>query len=176
MQRKEICASLRHELTTGVSHRTNQRPRGQTFRLRSPFSSVSDFAGQAYVEFVIVLPLFLILIAGVVGFGQSLYTKLALEGAVWAGARHGVATLNPTRGTQQAYLGARYTLSGFGLNPDRAQVQALVWGQWGRGTQIQVRACYPVPSPPVPMGRVLAPNRLCAAQTMPVYQWKSRWP
>src|SRR3989304_5396801 len=90
----------------------------------TPITELSRYAtrrltGQSYIEFILVLPLFLIIIAGVVGFGQLLYTKLALEGAAWAGSRHGVATLNQARGTQQAYLGARYTLSGFGLNPDR---------------------------------------------------------
>ena len=132
--------------------------------------------GQSYVEFVIVLPLFLIIIAGIVGFGQLLYTKLATEAAAWSGTRHAVATLNQQRGLNQAYLGARYTLAGFGLNPDKAQMQARIWGQWGRGTQIQVQACYDVPAPPVPMGDVLSPGRICSRQTMPVYRWKSRWP
>jgi len=94
----------------------------RALRQITPITELSRYAtrrltGQSYIEFILVLPLFLIIIAGVVGFGQLLYTKLALEGAAWAGSRHGVATLNQARGTQQAYLGARYTLSGFGLNP-----------------------------------------------------------
>ena len=131
--------------------------------------------GQAYVEFILVLPLFLLIIAGVIGFGQRLYTKLALEAAAWSGTRHAVATLDPTRGVQQAYLGARYTLDGFGLNPNRAQAQVMVWGAWGRGTQVQTRLCYGVPSPPVPLGTVLAPQQICASQALPVYRWKSKW-
>jgi hypothetical protein len=132
--------------------------------------------GQSYVEFIIVLPLFLIVIAAVIGFGRMLYTKLALEGAAWSGARHAIATLNPSRGVNQAYLGARYTLDGFGLKPDHARLTARVWGQWGRGTQIQVRVCYDVPAPPVPLGSLLAPQQICAGQTMAVYKWKSLWP
>lgn len=131
--------------------------------------------GQAYVEFVLVLPLFLIVIAGVVGFGQLLYTKLALEAAAWSGARHAVATLDQARGVQQAYLGARYALDGFGLNPDHAAAQVSVWGAWGRGTQVRARVCYGVPSPPVPFGQILAPQQVCASQTLPVYRWKSKW-
>lgn len=131
--------------------------------------------GQVYVEFVLVLPLFLVVIAGVVGFGQMLYTKLALEAAVWSGARHAVATLNQSRGVQQAYLGTRYALDGFGLNPDHALTQVSVWGQWHRGVQVRARACYTVPSPPVPFGQVLAPQQICASETMPVYRWKSKW-
>ena len=58
--------------------------------------------GQSYVEFIIVLPLFLIVIAGVIGFGQSLYVKLATEAAAWSATRHAVATLNRDRGINHA--------------------------------------------------------------------------
>ncbi len=131
--------------------------------------------GQAYTEFIIVLPLFLIIIAGVIGFGQSLYVKLATEAAAWSATRHAVATLNRDRGISQAILGSRYTLSGFGLNPDSARVQVTMWGGWGRGTQVRTQVCYNVPSPPVPMGEVLSPQEVCSQQTMPVYRWKSQW-
>ena len=131
--------------------------------------------GQAYVEFVLVLPLFLIVIAGVVGFGQVLYTKLAMEAAAWSGTRHAVATLNQNRGVSQAYLGARYARDGFGLNPDHATAQVSVWGQWQRGVQVRARVCYNVPAPPVPFGQILAPQQMCASETMPIYKWKSKW-
>ncbi|CAG0977833.1 hypothetical protein PLCT2_01729 [Planctomycetaceae bacterium] len=130
---------------------------------------------QAYVEFVLVLPLFLIVIAGVVGFGQMLYTKLAMEAAAWSGARHAVATLNQSRGVSQAYLGVRYALDGFALNPNHATTQVSVWGQWHRGVQVRARVCYNVPAPPVPFGQILAPQRVCASETMPIYRWKSKW-
>ena len=144
-------------------------------RFRRNNNSGDRERGQAYIEFVLVLPLFLIVIAGVVGFGQMLYTKLALSGAAWSGSRHAIATLSQTRGVNQAYQGVRYALDGFGLNPDRAQAQVSVWGAWGRGTQIRTRVCYTVPSPPVPFGQVLAPQQVCASQTLPVYRWKSKW-
>ena len=89
--------------------------------------------GQAYTEFIIVLPLFLIIIAGVIGFGQALYTKLAMEAAAWSACRHAVATLNQNRGVEQALRATRYTLSGFGLNPNNARAQVIYWGGWGRG-------------------------------------------
>lgn len=132
-------------------------------------------SGQAYVEFILVLPLFLIIIAGIIGFGRLLYTKLAVEAAAWSGARHAVATLDRDRGLNQASVAARHTLSGFGLNPDSAQTHVVVWGQWGRGTQVRVHVCYEVPAPPVPMGESVSAGRMCAQQTQPVYKWKSRW-
>ena len=138
-------------------------------------TNLKSQSGQAYVEFLIVLPLLLLIVAGITGFGQSLYVKLAVEGAAWSATRHAIATLDETRGTQQAFVAARHTLSGFGLNPNSAQAGVTVWGQWGRGTQVRARVCYPVPPPPVPMGAVFAPSQICAQQTMPVYRWKSRW-
>ena len=131
--------------------------------------------GQSYVEFVIALPLFMIMIAGVTWYGQALYTRLAVDAAAWSGCRHAIASLNPQRGQMQGSLGARHTLSGFGLNPDSAQVHIMNWGQWNRGTQVQVQVCYNVPAPPVPWGDVFSPAQVCAQQKMPVYQYKSRW-
>jgi Flp pilus assembly protein TadG len=131
--------------------------------------------GQAYVEFIIVLPLLLIIIAGVIGYGQALYTKLAMEAAAWSACRHAIATLDASRGLDQAFRATRHTLMGFGLNPDSAQVHVSMWGEWDRGTRVQAQVCYDVPSPPVPLGEVLVPQLICARQTMPVYKWKSRW-
>lgn len=131
--------------------------------------------GAAATEFVLILPILLLIIAGIMGFGQLLYAKLAMEGAAWSGARHAVATLNQARGLKQAYLGTRYALDGFGLNPDKAQATVSVWGQWGRGVQTRARVCYTVQSPPVPFGDVFVPQLICATQTLPVYKWKSKW-
>jgi Flp pilus assembly protein TadG len=132
-------------------------------------------SGQAYVETLLVLPLLLFIAAGVVWFGQVIYTKLALEGAAWSGARHAVATLDPQRGSSQAFLATRYGLDGFGLNPESAQASMTVWGRWGRGTQVRSTVCYNVPPPPVPFGDMFAGRRICAQQTMAVYRWKSDW-
>ena len=131
--------------------------------------------GAAATEFVLILPILLVIIAGIMGFGQLLYTKLALEGAAWSGARHAVATLDQTRGVKQAYLGARYAIDGFGLNADKAQATITVWGQWGRGVQTRARVCYKVQSPPVPFGEIFTPQQICGTQTLPVYKWKSKW-
>lgn len=131
--------------------------------------------GQAYTEFIIVLPLLLLLIAGIIAFGQALYVKLATEAAAWAAARHAAATLSPDRGPQQAFLASRYALQGFGLNPNSAQAYLYAWEGWNRGRRITVQVCYDVPSPPVPYGDYLLPSRICSRQTMAIYRWKSRW-
>jgi len=131
--------------------------------------------GQAYVEFILVIPLFLIIIAGITGYGQALYTKLAVDAAAWSACRHAVASLDESRAINQAFLAASYTLSGFGLNPDSARVQVTHWGAWQRGTQVRAQVCYDVPTPPVPMGQLFSPSQVCARQLMPVNQYKSKW-
>ncbi len=132
-------------------------------------------SGQAYIEFILVLPLFLIVIATIIGYGQSFYVKLATDATAWSACRHAIASLNEVRARSQAFRAARYTLSGFGLNPDSARVTVVQWGRWRRGTQIRVDVCYDVPSPPVPLGDILFPTEVCSHQMMPVYLYKSRW-
>ena len=137
--------------------------------------------GQSYVEFIMILPLFLLLIAGVIGFGRLLYTRLATEAAAWSGARHAIATMDRDRGVNQAHLASRYTLSGFALDPNTAHTQVSVWGdygavgQWEGGAQVRVQVCYDVPAPPVPLGEAISPSRVCSQYAMPVYPWKSSW-
>ena len=135
--------------------------------------SMKGQRGQAYVEFLLVLPLLLLLVAGVIVFGQALYAKLATQAAAWSGTRHAIATVNAQRGTWQAFQAPRHTLSGFGLNPDTAQVR--VFSAWGRANDVQVQVCYPIPRPPVPFAEALVPTEVCSQTTMPVYRWKSRW-
>ncbi len=135
----------------------------------------STRSGQAYIEFIIVLPIFLIIIAGVIGFGRIMYAKLATQAAAWSACRHAIATLDEGRGTHQAMLAARYTLDGFSLDADAAQVQVTHWGAWQRGTQVRVQVCYGVPPAPIPMGDAVMPQRICSFQLMPVYQLKSEW-
>ncbi len=129
--------------------------------------------GQAYVEFALVLPLLLLLIAGTIAFGQAFYAKLATQAAAWSAARHAVATVNAERGAWQAFNAPRYALAGFGLNPATAEVR--VYGAWGRGTDVQVQVCYPVPRPPVPFADRLAPGKVCSRMVMPTARWKARW-
>ncbi len=159
--------------------RGNKSPNHRSRRGQAP-STISGQAlrprsGQAYVEFVLVIPLFLIIIAGITGYGQALYTRLAVDAAAWSACRHAVASLDESRATNQAFLAARYTLGGFGLNPDSAQVQVTHWGAWQRGTQVRAQVCYSVPAPPVPMGNLFSPTQVCARQLMPVNQFKSKW-
>ncbi|SHI95900.1 Flp pilus assembly protein TadG [Clostridium cavendishii DSM 21758] len=46
--------------------------------------------GQALVEFAIILPIFLILVMGIIQFGMILNTYLSIENASREGARNGI--------------------------------------------------------------------------------------
>ncbi len=130
--------------------------------------------GQAYVEFIIVLPLFLIVIAGVIGFGRLMYAKLATQAAAWSACRHAAATLNEERGIEQATLATRYTLAGFSVDPNAARLSISHYG-WGRGRQVAVQICYNVPPAPIPMGDAIAPQQICSYQAMLIEPWQSQW-
>jgi hypothetical protein len=130
--------------------------------------------GQSYVEFLMVVPVLLLVLAALIAFGQMLYTKLGLEAASWAATRHAIATLDDERGVSQAHLAARYSLDGYGLNVDAAQVKVRHWGKWGRGTLVRSTVCYQLPDAPIPMG-IFRSLTLCSDHRLPVYQWKSDW-
>lgn len=131
--------------------------------------------GQAYVEFLIVLPIFLIFIAGVIGFGRLMYTKLATQAAAYSATRHAVATLDRDRGLSQAYQSVDWTLNGFMLDASAANTEVSYWGGWSRGQQVQVSVCYGVPPAPIPMGDAISPSEICSYQSMIVEPWQSRW-
>ena len=131
--------------------------------------------GQSYVEFILVLPLLLLLVAGSVSFGHYLYAQLAVEAACWSGARHAVATLSQERGLQQGYDAVRYTLQGFGVDPAKSRANIRVWGSWGRGRQLSTTVCVDIEPPPIPFAEMFVEKEMCATQTMAVYKWKSEW-
>ena len=60
-----------------------------SFRLRP------SQGGQAYIELVMVLPLFLIVIAALILFGRVLYVKIALDMASYDACRAAVEALRP---------------------------------------------------------------------------------
>jgi hypothetical protein len=132
-------------------------------------------SGQTYVEFLLAMPLLLLILGGVIAFGQLIYTRLATEAAAWSGGRHAVATLDADQGVFQGQQAARYTLDGFALNPNRAKVSVKEIGGWGRGAMIFTQVCYDAPQLTLPYADVFGPQQVCSDQFLPVYLWKSKW-
>ena len=98
--------------------------------------------GQAYVELVMVLPLFLIVIAALIFFGRVLYVKIALDMASYDACRAAVEALRPGDGIAQGMTAGRQTLAGFYLNPAGASIAVSPAGGWARGTPVQCTANY----------------------------------
>jgi Flp pilus assembly protein TadG len=92
-----------------------------TFRCRQStrLSSAVGDAGQALVEFALVVPLFLVLVLGVVSFGTAYNNYENLTDAVRAAAREAAAQPNQT----QACNAARTSLQSTGgaITPQNVQ-------------------------------------------------------
>jgi len=77
--------------------------------------------GQALVEFALVIPMFLLLIFGIVDIGRYVYTNNALNQAAREAARVGSVSSRPacSAGARDACVNeiARERITGFGLKP-----------------------------------------------------------
>ena len=65
--------------------------------------------GQALVEFIIILPIFLVLVLGVVDIGKILYNKTMLEGAItdaisWYENGHTIEEIEEKIGMEQVMV------------------------------------------------------------------------
>jgi Flp pilus assembly protein TadG len=63
---------------------------------RFPIGRDGRRRGQALVEFALVLPIFLILLFGIIDFGRYVYAANALNNGVREGARYGSVTIRPS--------------------------------------------------------------------------------
>jgi len=118
------------------------RKSNRAFHPSSLTQSVHPSSGQAYIELVMVLPLFLIVIAALIFFGRVLYVKIALDMASYDACRAAVEALQPGDGVSQGMVAGRETLRGFYLNPAGANITVSPAGAWARGTPVQCTAAY----------------------------------
>ncbi len=133
--------------------------------------------GQAYIELVIVLPLFLIVIAALIFFGRVLYVKIALDMASYDACRAAVEALRPGDGVSQGMTAGRETLNGFYLNAGAANIAISPAGGWARGTPVQCIASYDlfvgdIPSLSLPSGSGVP---LQSTTWSRVELWRSDW-
>ena len=135
-------------------------------------------AGQAYVELVMVLPLFLIVIAALIFFGRVLYVKIALDMASYDSCRAAVEALRPGDGVSQGMIAGRETLRGFYLNPAGANVAISPAGTWDRGTPVQCVASYDLFVDDIPEVSSIAAGPGVSLQSTTwsrVELWRSDW-
>lgn len=156
---------------------------GKSNRALHPSSftrSVPPSSGQAYIELVMVLPLFLIVIAALIFFGRVLYVKIALDMASYDACRAAVEALRPGDGVSQGMIAGRETLRGFYLNPAGANITISPAGRgaWTRGTPVQCGAAYDLF-----VGDIPGVSGFAASSGMPLQSttwsrvelWRSDW-
>ena len=135
-------------------------------------------AGQAYIELVMVLPLFLIVIAALIFFGRLLYVKIALDMASYDACRAAVEALRPGDGVAQGMTAAQETLAGFHLNPGGASIAIVPAGAWDRGMPVRCMASYDLFVGDIPSVSAFASGTRLPIQSTTwsrVELWRSDW-
>jgi len=81
--------------------------------------------GQALVEMALMLPLFLLLIGGVVEFGSMFAVKQIITNAAREGARMGVVYLDDSEALVSAEAVSKNYLTRSGVSPSRATIDPV---------------------------------------------------
>jgi Flp pilus assembly protein TadG len=104
--------------------------------------------GQSLVEFALVLPLFLLILAAIVDFGMALSSTITLSNAAREGARLG--TVNPSPAAVEARVravattldGTRLTVTSTCRTPSGSSWVACSGAGWQQGDSMVVTANY----------------------------------
>ena len=100
-----------------------------------------DERGQTATEFAIVLPIFCLVLFGIIQFGIVFHNYITLTDAVRAGARKGVVSRqsgNPQGDTIAAVRNAAKN-----LDQGKLAVSVSPSPPWARGSELTVNATYP---------------------------------
>lgn len=133
-------------------------------------------SGQALVEMLIALPLLLLLLAAVIGFGRIMFVGLAVDQAAFSGGRFAAESLSVEQVGFQAYRATAWNLSSSGLDPGRADWR-LYAGRWGRGNEVRNRVAVAVSVSDLPLAPAIfgEPVILSQESAFRIERWKSRW-
>ncbi len=137
-----------------------------------------DRRGQAYIELMLVLPLFLLTIAALIFFGRVLYVKIALDMASYDACRAAVEAMDGGAGTHQGYTAGINTLQGFYLDANAASLSISPQGAWQRGTPVVCRAVFNLFVGDIPLVSQFASGRSVSLQSETwsrVETWRSYW-
>jgi len=100
-----------------------------------------DEKGQTATELALVLPVFCVLLFGVIQFGILFNDYITLTDATRAGARKGAVSrheANPAGATE-----AKVRASASGLSAAKLAVNVTTVGGWEHGADVKVTATYP---------------------------------
>jgi hypothetical protein len=146
--------------------------------IRWALRSENGERGQAYVEVLLLLPLYVVLVVGVTYFGRAWYAKIAAEVAAYDGTRTAIEAMGEPRGTWQGIIAARQTLAGFYLDPSHADVRVVPLDVWGRGQAVRCDVRYKVDLSGVPLIDLIAAEPVLPVWARAVGQveaYKSEW-
>lgn len=137
----------------------------------------TDQGGQAYIEFMLVLPLFLITVAALIFFGRVLYVKIALDMAAYDACRAAVEAMQRDDGLSQGGIAGHTTLRGFNLNAGAARLAVEPQGSWQRGTAVRCRAGFDLYVGDIPLVNAFAGKsvNLGSESWSRVETWRSYW-
>ncbi len=129
------------------------------------------------IEMLIALPLLLLILAAVIGFGRVLFVALAVDQAAFTGGRYAAESLNPYQAVYQSYRATALNLTANGIDavPMAWQLDAAGWQRGGTVTNYVGVA---VPVNDIPLAPLLFGGdrvTLWQGATFRIERWKSRW-
>ena len=153
-----------------------QTHNSQFLSRNSPLATQTE-QGQALIEMLIALPLLLLILAAVIGFGRVLFVALAVDQAAFTGGRYAAESLNPYQAAYQAYRATAMNLTANGIDAAPMAWQLDAAG-WQRGGTVTNYAGVAVPVNDIPLAPLLFGGdrvTLWQGATFRIERWKSRW-
>lgn len=101
--------------------------------------AIRNQRGQTMTEFAMILPIFALLLFGIVQFGIAFNHYLTVTDAARVGARKAVVSRTATNPNGQTIAAVRNSAA----NLDQSKLGVTVSTSWTQGTDVTVSASYP---------------------------------
>jgi len=133
--------------------------------------------GQALVELALVLPFFLLLIAGAMWFGPQAYAKLASDTMSYDCATAASQSLDASLGVKQGRVAAHETGSGFRIPRGSVDIAVIPPATWDRGQPVACVVGVKVYGGGLPLVSAFfpTPKRVTSRTQLLIEIYKSRW-
>ena len=140
-------------------------------------SQSPDEHGQALVELALVLPFFLLLIAGAMWFGPQAYAKLASDTMSYDCATAASQSLDATLGVKQGRVAAYETGRGFRIPRANVDITVIPPARWDRGQPVACSVGVNVYGGGLPLVSAFfpTPQRVTSRTQLLIEIYKSRW-
>jgi Flp pilus assembly protein TadG len=109
--------------------------------LRRRYPNTRSDAGQAFVEFALVLPILCVLLFGIIQFGITYNNYVTITDAARAGARKGAVSRN--LGAPSASSATENQVRSSASDLDQSKLEVTVTSGWNPGDDLNVKASYP---------------------------------